>query len=41
MEPEDQVLERNNIPPIMGYTLNDVSVIADHFEPDIEISEEV
>lgn len=39
MEPENA--ERNMIPPEMGCELNSVSVIADAFEPDIEISEEV
>lgn len=38
----EENVERNMIPPEMGATLNDVSVVADHFEPEeFEISEEV
>lgn len=38
---EQEGIERNMVPPVMGCELNSVSVMADDFEPDIEISEEV
>lgn len=41
MNEEPENVERNLIPPVVGSILNDVSVVADHFEPDIETSEEV